>query len=226
MAKGKKFRGLKFKYKVDGINKELTDKYQTIAEFLEAEFPKNNNPLSPTNDTKIYDVSWNTHKVSINKNVNTLSDLREILSGDCYVTNTDIRLEKIKPRELERKSTHSIEQIRELTKEVLFEEDKRNAKVELDGDIIKGNSQRYQTFFTKGIKCVCCGIEGKYFAKEKVSRDKSYHLNLYAVDENGKEVLMTKDHILPKSKGGQDHIDNYQTMCVNCNVAKGNDLED
>lgn len=226
MSKGKRFRGLKFKYKVDDINKQLTDKYQTIEEFLEAEFPKNNNPLSPTDDTKIYDVTWNTHKVSINKIVNTLSDLREVLSGNCYVTNTDIRLEKIKPRELERKSTYSIEQIRELTKEVLFEEDKRNAKVELDGDIIKGNSQRYQTFFTKGIKCVCCGIEGKYFAKEKVSRDKSYHLNLYAVDENGKEVLMTKDHILPKSKGGQDHIDNYQTMCVNCNVAKGNNLED
>ena len=145
---------------------------------------------------------------------------------DSYVSNTDNRLEKIKSKELERKSTHSIEQSRELTKDVLFEKDKRNAKVELDGDIIKGNSQRYQTFFKKGTKCVCCGIEGKYFAKEKVSRDKSYHLNLYAVDENGKEVLMTKDHILPKSKGGQDHIDNYQTMCVNCNVAKGNNLED
>lgn len=224
MTKSRK--GLRFKYRVDGVNKELAIKFQTVEEFLETTFPKNGNPLSPTNDTEIYDVSWNTHKVSINKIVNTLSDLREILSGDCYVTNTDIRLEKIKPRELERKSTHSIEQIRELTKDVLFEEDKRNAKVNLDGDIIKGNSQRYQTFFTKGAKCVCCGIEGKYFAKEKVSRDKSYHLNLYAIDENGKEVLMTKDHILPKSKGGQDHIDNYQTMCVNCNVAKGNNLED
>ena len=156
----------------------------------------------------------------------TYRDLREILAGDCYVTNTDIRLEKIKPRELERKSTHSIEQIRELTKDVLFEEDKINAKVNLDGDIIKGNSQRYQTFFTKGIKCGCCGIEGKYFAKEKVTCDKSYHLNLYAIDENGKEVLMTKDHILPKSKCGQDHVDNYQPMCVRCNKAKGNNIEE
>ena len=37
---------------------------------------------------------------------------------------------------------------------------------------------------------------------------------------------MTKDHILPKSKGGKDEIDNYQTMCIRCNKAKGNNLED
>lgn len=226
MGKKKKFRGLKFKYKISGFDDELTNKFQTIDEFLETEFPKNDNPLSPTNDTEIYDITWNAHMVSINKKVKTVSDLKRILSGDYYVSNTDIRLEKIKPRELERKSIYSIEQIRELTKDVLFEEDKRNAKVELDGDIIKGNSQRYQTFFKKGIKCVCCGIEGKYFAKEKVSSDKSYHLNLYAIDENGNEVLMTKDHILPKSKGGKDEIDNYQTMCIRCNEAKGNNLED
>lgn len=224
MTKSRK--GLKFQYKTDTSNKVLSIKFQTIEEFLETSFPKNNNPLSPKNDTEIYGITWNTHKVSINKNVKTLSDLREILLGDCYVTNTDIRLEKIKTRELERKSIHTIEQIRELTKDVLFEEDKRNAKVDLDGDFIKGNSQRYQTFFTKGIKCVCCGIEGKYFAKERAIRDKSYHLNLYAIDESGKEVLMTKDHILPKSKGGKNYIDNYQTMCINCNVAKGNNLEE
>lgn len=47
-----------------------------------------------------------------------------------------------------------------------------------------------------------------------------------AIDENGKEVLMTKDHIIPKSKGGADDISNYQTMCERCNEAKGNRLED
>lgn len=124
-----------------------------------------------------------------------------------------------------RKSVYSIEEIQELTKDVLFEREKRNARVELDGDIIKGNSQRLQTFFTKGIGCSCCGIEGKYFVKEKRPKDVSYHLNLYAIDENGKEILMTKDHIIPKSKGGKDHISNYQTMCVRCNMTKGNNVE-
>lgn len=221
MTKSRK--GLRFKYRVDGINKELAIKFQSVEEFLETVFPKNGNPLSPTNDTEIYDITWNTHKVSINTVVKTVSDLRDILSGEYYITKVDIRLTE---SSLERKSTHSIEEVRDTVREVLFEKDKRNAKVELDGDIIKGNSQRYQTFFTKGTKCVCCGIEGKYFAKEKVFRDKSYHLNLYAIDENGKEVLMTKDHILPKSKGGQDHVDNYQPMCVRCNKAKGNNIEE
>lgn len=133
---------------------------------------------------------------------------------------------KTKSIGLERKDTYSIGEIKELTKDVLFYKDKRHAKVELDGDLIKGNSQRYQTFFTKGTKCVCCGIEGKYFAKEKTQTDGSYHLNLYAIDKNEQEVLMTKDHIIPKSKGGKDELENYQTMCSICNKAKGNSLEE
>ncbi|MBQ2883822.1 MAG: HNH endonuclease [Alphaproteobacteria bacterium] len=221
MGKRKKFVGLRFNYKYEG--KAFMDKYETIEDFLNAEFPKNNNPMSPNYDTEIFNLTWNGRKTSISDKVKTVADLKDILAGECYITNVDIRLTE---SSLERKSTHSIEEVREVVKDVLFYKDKRYAKVELDGDIIKGNSQRYQTFFTKGTKCVCCGIEGKYFAKEKVSSDKSYHLNLYAIDENGKEVLMTKDHILPKSKGGQDHVDNYQPMCVRCNKAKGNNIEE
>lgn len=143
----------------------------------------------------------------------------EILSGECFISNTDIRLTK---STLERKSVHSIEEVKEAVKNVLFEKFKKDAKVELDGDIIKGNSQRYQLFFTKGTKCVCCGIEGKYFAKERSIRQAAYHLNLYAIDDNGQEVLITKDHIIPKSKGGKDELENYQTMCIRCNERKGN----
>ena len=119
-----------------------------------------------------------------------------------------------------RKGTYSIEEVYNAVKDVLFED--RKAFVELDGDKIKGNSQRYQTFFTKGTKCCCCGIEGKYFAKEKNLNAKRYHLNLYAVDQDGNEIMMTKDHIVPASKGGKNTIENYQTMCKKCNVEKGN----
>lgn len=122
-----------------------------------------------------------------------------------------------------RKEIYSIDFVKRKTQDVLFIDRKgKDSEVNFDGDMIYGNSHRYQTFFTKGTKCACCGLEGKYFAKEKCKDVNRYHLNLYGVDENGNEVLMTKDHILPKSKGGRNHLDNYQTMCIRCNMLKGN----
>lgn len=85
-------------------------------------------------------------------------------------------------------------------------------------------SDRYDCFAEKGCNCSKCGIEGKYFALEGQlnNRERRYHFNLYALDENGKEVLMTKDHMKPKSKGGNDSIDNYDTLCEKCNSKKSN----
>jgi hypothetical protein len=45
-------------------------------------------------------------------------------------------------------------------------------------------------------------------------------MNLYAIDKNGNEILMTKDHIVPKSKGGANALYNYQPMCSHCNAEK------
>lgn len=126
---------------------------------------------------------------------------------------------------LERKSIHSIEEVRE--KVMPYNTGKKGTIIiDFDGDPLKANSQRYTLFFTKGFKCVKCGIEGKYFAKERdpSSNSDKYHLNLYALDENGKEVLMTKDHIIPKSKGGKNKLENYQTMCCICNKKKGDNF--
>lgn len=121
-----------------------------------------------------------------------------------------------------RKEIIPISEVENAIKDVMFCKNKRDSYVNIRGDIIKGNSQRFQTFFTKGLKCSCCGIEGKYFAKEKDPNAARYHLNLYAVNEVGEEVLMTKDHIIPWSKGGKDDVSNYQTMCEKCNKIKAN----
>ena len=204
--KDKKF---KIQYKVD--DKVLSLRFETIRDFLETDFPKNNNPMSPTNDMDLLSVTW--HKQPLFEKSFKLGEVKTLLKD-------------FNPTKLLRKEIYSIEEVRSKVKDVLFEKDKRLAKVDFDGDLIKGNSQRYQTFFTKGCKCVVCGIEGKYFAKERHLQNKSYHLNLYAVDDNGDEILMTKDHIMPRSKGGIDDISNYQTMCKLCNEAKGNKLED
>ncbi|MEK5036270.1 HNH endonuclease [Paenibacillus sp. FSL R7-0302] len=95
-------------------------------------------------------------------------------------------------------------------------------KVDFDGDLISMDSHRYWLFKHKGVVCKRCGIVGVFFAKEKDRKANHYHFNLYALDANGDEVLMTKDHILPKSKGGKNHIDNYDTMCCKCNFKKSN----
>jgi len=91
------------------------------------------------------------------------------------------------------------------------------------GDIgsAKADSQRYNVF-RKSIECCVCGIRGKYFALEKhPGKENMWHFNLYGTDPYGKEMLMTKDHIVPISQGGKNTLDNYQTMCQVCNSLRG-----
>jgi 5-methylcytosine-specific restriction endonuclease McrA len=85
--------------------------------------------------------------------------------------------------------------------------------------------RRLQCFAVKGCACVKCGIVGVELRTEKW-KDGSLHTDLYAFNSNGHQVLMTVDHIIPKSKGGPNHIDNYQPMCEPCNAKKGNTLPD
>lgn len=106
-------------------------------------------------------------------------------------------------------------------------------KKEYLGEMVRMTSQRYELFKEKGMTCVKCGLVGTFFALEKPSHKnpdgeyhtKSFHFNLYGIDKDGKEVMLTKDHILPKSKGGKSCLENYQTMCSSCNWEKGNKVE-
>lgn len=88
----------------------------------------------------------------------------------------------------------------------------------VDGFNVRPISLRYKTFYQKGTKCVCCGKEGTHFKLCGDETTNRRHFNLYADDG----TLMTKDHIIPKSKGGLDKVFNMQTMCTDCNKAKGN----
>jgi len=119
-----------------------------------------------------------------------------------------------------RKGVYSISNV--LSKTVPVNTPKNEVRVDFDGDLIKMNSHRYELFKMKGLKCVTCGIEGVYFAKEKSEKEENYpyHFNLYAL-KDGEEVLMTKDHIIRKRDGGADKLENYQTMCSPCNYNKG-----
>lgn len=228
MSRGSKSKSaISFSYHYQGRNMRM--QYKTVEDFLDE-------PLRKGGyfgwETKISSVK--VKKAMRDKPIETVKELYDFVSNYDFSKpvhigfNTDPKyLADKHAKEYERKEVYSIEQIRQATKDVLFNK-KKEANITLDGDVIHGNSQRYQLFFTKGVKCCCCGIEGKYFRKERSRRQKNnqrYHLNLYGVNDDGIEILITKDHIIPASKGGNNHLSNYQTMCEICNKKKGNQME-
>ena len=83
-------------------------------------------------------------------------------------------------------------------------------------------STRLLSFRVNGIKCVKCGVQGAFFAKKRYN-DEAPHLNLYGFNKHGGPLLMTRDHVKPKAKGGTNHLFNSQTMCAHCNSTKGDE---
>lgn len=97
--------------------------------------------------------------------------------------------------------------------------------------VVKMNSLRYH-LFRKNPTCVACGITGSFMLLEASPNgdptflhktgSRNAFFSLYAHDELGNRVFLTQDHILPKSRGGKDELDNLQTMCEPCNGFKSN----
>lgn len=129
---------------------------------------------------------------------------------------------------LERIKVFSIAEVESMIKddvvntECIRKDKNSQHNIKVEGHDVYTTSLRYKTFIEKGYKCVCCGRTGTYYAleKSKGSNQNRAHFNLYSNDD----VLMTKDHILPKSKGGIDRIENMQTMCTICNNEKGSTI--
>lgn len=80
--------------------------------------------------------------------------------------------------------------------------------------------RRLKIFHIQGTKCVACNRIGTKLLINK-SPYGTVHADIFTDDD----VMMTIDHIIPKSKGGTWDIDNLQIMCTECNVKKGNTIE-
>lgn len=99
------------------------------------------------------------------------------------------------------------------------EDSKKEYEVNGEKFQVKMNSHRY-FLFRECTKCIACGLQGTKVFLEHHPADKSPHFNLYG-EEDDKLILMTKDHIHPKSCGGEDRHSNYAVMCIICNNLKG-----
>lgn len=90
-------------------------------------------------------------------------------------------------------------------KELTLKDQEKN--IELDLNSIKAKAAtkvkvmpgiRWQVFQRDNWRCVACGRNAEH------------------------EIILHIDHITPRSKGGKDEMDNYQTLCEICNIGKSN----
>lgn len=103
---------------------------------------------------------------------------------------------------------------------ITVEDSKREFTAGSKRYLVRMNSDRYHVFKANPA-CVACGLVGTKLFLDLNPGDSSPHFNLYA-EEHGRLILMTKDHILAKSKGGSDEMENFTTCCSVCNNLKGN----
>lgn len=79
--------------------------------------------------------------------------------------------------------------------------------------------RRLRVFAEKGCACVSCERVGSRLIVGEELKG-TLHVDLYTDDL----VLMTINHIFPKSKGGSNDMSNLDPMCGPCNWTKGSKI--
>ena len=78
--------------------------------------------------------------------------------------------------------------------------------------------RRWKVFAAKGTRCVSCGIEGTKVVLW-MDRGGRIHADLASTGPI-REIMITLDHHIPKSKGGPNTVENLNPMCYPCNQHK------
>ncbi|MCX7088350.1 MAG: HNH endonuclease [Methylococcales bacterium] len=100
-------------------------------------------------------------------------------------------------KEIEEFDEEQTEDTEEFTNN-LSEDELSKARIAAEQQIKVMPSIRWQVFQRDNWKCVACGRD---------SHD---------------DIILHVDHIIPRSKGGQDTLENFQTLCHVCNIGKSN----
>lgn len=93
--------------------------------------------------------------------------------------------------------------------------------------------RRWTCYKIKGFSCVTCGKTATHIIvwaeltksnkDGRCRRTKGFHVDAFIKDHN---LLLTVDHIIPRSKGGENNQKNLQPMCEKCNGTKGDKIPD
>ena len=88
-------------------------------------------------------------------------------------------------------------------------------RIRINGKVAGPKTQTIKLIIRDGVTCVCCGIKGTQFSNK---------LNMPGYHLIAGDTFITKDHIIPRAKGGTNTMDNYQLMCFICNQAKADNV--
>jgi 5-methylcytosine-specific restriction endonuclease McrA len=69
------------------------------------------------------------------------------------------------------------------------------------------------------------GIIGSFTFIEWELLKKQYGYTCIMCEKSEPEIKLTRDHIIPLSKGGSNFIENIQPLCMKCNQIKYNKLD-
>lgn len=213
----RKYKGLKFNYKLEGEDKVYVRRYPTVEDFITDYLVEEDKlPPHPSRDTEVFNVLWFGEEVILPERVKTLLELLAYVSFAPITVKEPLK--RRKQDNYERKGRmYSLEEVLPFIEEITGQKTK-----DYDGDFINMDSLRYKIFSKSGTTCAHCGRVGTYFVKERnIKRGDAvnpiYHFNIYSNNKDGEKMICKYPFI-------EDNKVVYGVLCEDC-VDKENKLK-